>query len=383
MDSNRTKDTQERQHLVLLQHQKVQDAVDAGVYRVNSELEPLARQHPYSEDFLLALRDQGKCKEGCAFLASTLHRRVSVWWGYLCVVDLLRELRQKPAEVEDLMKLAAPGSIDVPTPDWAKVPPPRPPVEIDKTLAEIKSALNEPQELLEKLPAAPREMMQMITSSIDAAFKETTGMGHDEFVMGMCRRVLESRDAERIDFENSPITKMMNDIKSKIEGIRTETLQTVKDALPTPDPKLLAKQKRNSLDAVYAYIAAPSDENAKRCMDIGNEIPDQPEGLLALCAFWSFGNMTPEGKEVIKTPSSLLCRGMDSLLLTCGLAKGGTRKLKERMERYLGFGLAAASGESNWGESVEQNLAPHRELASSGDEDMVQAGGRKRFRIDD
>ncbi|MCR5084356.1 MAG: hypothetical protein K6A65_02490 [Succinivibrionaceae bacterium] len=369
-----------RQHLVLLQYPQVSEAVEAGTYDLHSDLEHLAQGHPASEDFLLTLQDMGKFKEACKFLAATLHRRVSVWWGYQCVLDLLEETKAHPAPAPDLMELAAPGSIEQPLPDWAKVPPPPQPLDVEAELRKVMAPIDQLEQELEKIPPGPRMMFNSIRQTIDQILKDKVGMDSRALCEGLARRALESRDTPLIDLKNSPITKATDEIRARIESIRKEALRTVKDALPTPDPRLLAQRKGSALDCVYSYIAAPNDEQARRCMDMGNEIPDQPEGLLALCAFWSFGNLTPGGKEVIKAPSKLLCRGMDSLLLTCGLAKGGTRKLNERLERYLELGIAAATGESNWGESVEHNLVPHHHL-DPGEGSAAATASHRRFRI--
>ncbi|MCR5085331.1 MAG: hypothetical protein K6A65_07525 [Succinivibrionaceae bacterium] len=358
---NQSIDELAQRHLVLLQCQKVEDAVAASSYRVHSDFEELATAHPNSEDYLLALRDSGEAKEAMSFLAATLHRRVSVWWGYLCVVDLLRELKEKPAEAQDLSTLAAPGSNQVPLPDWA-TPRQLPKPDIEGAMAKIQETLGSLPKALEMVPEGPREMFQAVFDGINNALKAETGMDHDAIISLLARRAMEQQGADRIDLKNSPVYQMAEDLKQKIEKVRQETLATVMAALPRPDLRLEALQKRNAMEAVFAYIAAPSDENAHRCMDIGNAIPDKPEGLLALCAFWSFGNMTPEGEQVVKTPPQLLKRGMDALLLTCALAKGGKRKLKERLERYLAIGIETATGELNWSAHVEANTAPHRDL---------------------
>ncbi|MDR0416861.1 MAG: hypothetical protein LBH76_06040, partial [Propionibacteriaceae bacterium] len=85
-------------------------------------------------------------------------------------------------------------------------------------------------------------------------------------------------------------------------AVQKDTVETIKSVLP---PKVPAHQKKlsdHALAAVYRWVAAPGPENAQRSLDVGNECPDQPGGLLSLSAFWSFGNLMPTGEQVIPAP---------------------------------------------------------------------------------
>lgn len=117
-------------------------------------------------------------------------------------------------------------------------------------------------------------------------------------------------------------------------------------------------RKASALDAVYRYVVSPDDDNASVCLDIGNLLPDEPEGLLSLCAFWSYGNLAP-GKNVVKTPAGMFANGLNGLLLMCALKEGGVLTPKQRYEQYYNLGYAVASGADNWGESVEMSEIPH------------------------
>ena len=83
------------QHFVLLRPATVAEAQQAG-YVLSPEAEPLALDHPSSEDFLRALVQKGLSKPACDFLAAALHPRAAVWWVYLVNVTLESELRIKP-----------------------------------------------------------------------------------------------------------------------------------------------------------------------------------------------------------------------------------------------------------------------------------------------
>lgn len=121
------------------------------------------------------------------------------------------------------------------------------------------------------------------------------------------------------------------------------------------------------MDSAYAYIVAPNDLNAQNCLNLGNLCPDLPEGLLSLVCFWSYGNMTPNADNqrtmVIKTPPGLAANGLNSLLLMCALAKGGTRKFDERVKLYFEIGKEIAYGHNVWSVHVANKLAPHRDYS--------------------
>jgi hypothetical protein len=116
----------------------------------------------------------------------------------------------------------------------------------------------------------------------------------------------------------------------------------------------------NALDAVYRWVVAPDGENSQKCLDVGNECPDTPAGLLSLSSFWAFGNLLPLGEQVVPTPPGLAANGLVQTLLTCALYKGGTRKVKERYEEYFKLGVDVLTGTDNWEESLAAGIPPHR-----------------------
>lgn len=116
---------------------------------------------------------------------------------------------------------------------------------------------------------------------------------------------------------------------------------------------------------MYRWIVAPDEGNSKRCLDIGNECPDTPAGLLALSAFWASGTLMPGGEQIVPTPPGLAANGLCQVLLMCALHKGGARKLKERYELYFNLGVDVLSGRDNWAESLTQGKAPHETLSGA------------------
>jgi hypothetical protein len=170
---------------------------------------------------------------------------------------------------------------------------------------------------------------------------------------------------------------MAKDLDTKLEAKKAETIAQIKGqmgpffpqglrGLTPPDPKLVAFEKalrESALSAVYQWIVAPDGENSQKCLEIGNQCTQHPEGLLALSAFWAFGNMgPPDLAQVIPTPAGLAANGIDKTLLMCALADGGTRKLEERYERYFNLGVEVLSGKDNWGESLADSKAPHEKI---------------------
>jgi hypothetical protein len=157
----------------------------------------------------------------------------------------------------------------------------------------------------------------------------------------------------------SPVFKARDELHAKLQALQKETVDTIKSVLPPKAPAHEKKVRDNALGAVYRWVAAPDDPNSKACLDIGNECPDTPAGLLALTAFWSFGNMMPGGDTVVATPPGLAANGLCQTLLLSALHKGGVRKPKERYEEYFNLGIDVLTGKDTWVESLVDGKAPH------------------------
>ena len=324
------------QHPLLQQHDTVAEVVSKEQLKLTTELQALAQQYPASADYLKQLHARGKDKEACTFLAYNLHRRIAVWWGYECVVDVLTEILQKPAPVKDIADIAKPRPLRIP--DFVK--------EAQKTAQELDDQdvdpklmqqLNDAVGSLRAIEAqlrqiAPKEMFDLLDEVVaeqNAQFKKVHGMEPMELLRATVKKALEIEKQERetgmsarID-PNSPIFVETKAMEEKIEKIRQETVALVKAALPAVDEQQQQQDRDNCLEAVYAYIVAPDEVNAQRLLDLGNKIPDKVEGLLSLVAFWSFGDLMPLGKQVVPTPVGLMSNGLNCLLLACALQQGG------------------------------------------------------------
>lgn len=341
-------------HVVLFRHRTVEETVDQEHYELSTELGRLATDYPDSESFLEQLILRKDFKEACRFLCYNLHHRAAEWWGYLCVVNLLDELKKAPAEVRDISEIGKPKPFVIP--EWAKEPPFSGDntdyfAEIQNSIAKLKSDV---QSLFDE---DVLEFMGEVKGIFDEEQRKLYGMSLDELLQKAMNVYQGDDSPSRMD-PNSPIFKAESDLKSQLEAVRTQTIETIKSVLPQKDEKKQLTRKASALDAVYRYVISPDDDNASVCLDIGNLLPDEPEGLLSLCAFWSYGNLAP-GKNVVKTPAGMFANGLNGLLLMCALKEGGILTPKQRYEQYYNFGYAVASGANNWGESVEMSKIPH------------------------
>jgi hypothetical protein len=313
----------------------------------------------------------GKHKSACELMAYIAHRRAAVWWAYRCVCSLNKELRQKPPEEIDFEKMPEPPppppyfNFDVPKPDPALV------ATMDAAVAGAQGAAAESAALVN--PVMKKYIADGVAQAF-AAFQAINGVHPMTLLKQMGERM--KQDPYAID-PNSPIFRMENELKAKLEAQRAQIIAEVKTAhaaagISSPlvkNPKLDAhkeKLKGTALAAVYRWVAAPNAENSQKCLDIGNECTDAPEGLLALCSFWAFGNLMPDGKQVIATPPGLAANGLDKVLLLCAVQQGGTRKIAERYEFYFNLGVDVLSGKDNWGESLAGGEVPHEKPPGQG-----------------
>ncbi len=347
------------QHFVLLIHDKVADVVTHEFYKIPFELIQVAKDHPNSEDYFNTLIAQKKFKEAIEFLSYDMHHRALAWWGYCCVLSLRKELEQNPAEPRDIADIGKKKPFDIP--EWAKEPP----VEIDEEaraqgLAQIEEAKKMINELESLLPPEIKAFADEVRNTIYAGIKAETGQTPQEMAESIINAYKDvPADFSRIDLENSPIKKATDEIEEKIEKIRIETVDKIKQSVKFKSKEEIKFQTDNAINAAYSSIIAPSDVNAKNCVDYGNACPDTPEGLLALICFWAYGNLTPTSSQVVKTPPGLAANGFNGLVTMMSLKEGGTLKYNERIEHYLELGREVGYGINNWSDFVVD--APHDE----------------------
>ncbi|MGN0902693.1 MAG: DUF6931 family protein, partial [Succinivibrio sp.] len=355
-------------HYVMLSHPNLVDVINNENYKLPFELKDTALAHPESEDFLKVLEREKKFKEANTFLAYSLHRRKLAWWGYCIVLSLQSELKASPSKPRLIEDIGKPRELTVP--DWAKMPEPEK-VDFDKIADEFKDTfLKEEAAGRAKMESALHnagddvfELYAKTKQDVWAAFKESAGMTPDEFVLAVMEKARELFKVKEVDEEKSPIFKAKKELEEKLEKMRQDTIDTIKMAVPSKSEAEILTLKKDAMDAAYSYIIAPDDVNAANCLDIGNTCPDTPEGLLCLVCFWSFGNLTPNTEQVVKTPPGLAANGLNSLIIMCGLAQGGDYSFAERIEKYFEIGKEIAQGKNSFSQTATIREMPHERLS--------------------
>ncbi|MDR2102848.1 MAG: hypothetical protein LBP42_01955 [Treponema sp.] len=343
-------------HLTLIRYLTLDDAVDKEGYKIRPDLtEHFVGVHG-AEEMVFKFARLGDYKNACELLAYIAHRRAGIWWGYRCVLSLLDELDQNPAADRDIAEIGA--SFDVEVPDFAKVEIPAPdPAQIEQVKAALAKSKAELAEARAKLDP---EMLQFVEDAVEVAFQEfkrVHGIHPIDLLKKIAGRVGE--DPYRID-PNSPLFVEAEKVKAQIQAARKDAVETIKAVITPKVPAHEKKLRDNTLDAVYRWVAVPDGENSQKCLDLGNECPDTPGGLLSLSSFWAFGNLLPLGEQVVATPPGLAANGLAQTLLMCALHKGGVRKVKERYEEYFNLGVGVLTGADNWEESLAAGIPPHR-----------------------
>lgn len=360
------------QHALLQLHPYVDEVVAKEQLKLTTSQQSLAKQYPLSIDYLAYLSQHEQYKDACTFLAYNLHHRIAVWWGYMCVVDVLTEILQKPAPVKDLSDVAKPRPFELPpfVQEMQKQAAQESPIDpkiMDQLNAAQARLKDIEQQLRQIIPAPLFDFADQALAEQNAYFKKVHGMEPMELLNSLVDKAVQIQEQEKrtgmsanID-PNSQIFAETKAIEEKVEKIRQETVALVKSALPAIDTEQQNKDRLSCLDAVFAYIAAPDEVNAQRLLDLGNKIPDKNEGLLSLVAFWSYGDLMPQGKQVIPTPAGLMSNGLNCLLLSCALQQGGIFNFAQRFQRYYNFGYECLLGKSNWSPYVAAGISLHEE----------------------
>jgi hypothetical protein len=357
-------------HFVLIRYVSVADAAEKEQYRLRPDLAELAEGVSGSEDLAFRFAKHEKFREACELMAYIAHRRAAVWWVYRCMNTLVEELAENPAVDRDIADIAANFTPTVP--DFAKIPIPQPDpalqAQLDAVLANARAKVKAARQ------QADPEVHALLEDAVEIAFqqfKKVHGIHPIDLLKKVGSRLNENRN--EVD-PASPIFKAAEELKAQIQAARKEAVETIKSVLPPKVPEHEKKLRDNAMNAVYRWIVAPDEVNAKRCLDLGNECTDTPAGLLALSSFWAFGNLMPGGEQTVPTPPGLAANGLCQVLLMCALHKGGTRKLKERYELYFNLGVDVLSGKDNWEESLDDGTAPHE--TGSAAAQAVQENGK-------
>jgi hypothetical protein len=349
-------------HLPLIRYITTEEVVSGEGYKIRPDMAGQFARAVSAEAMVFKLAGGGNYKDACELLSYMAHRRAVIWWGYRCVLSLLEELREKPAVDRDIADI---GTNFTPTvPDWAKVklPEQNPIIQalLDNAHVENAQAFKALEAQLDP------EYHAFVKEAVEIAFREfkkVHGIHPIDLLKLAGSRIND--DPYPID-PHSPAFVEADKLKTQLAALQKETVDTIKSVLPPKVPEHEKKVRDNALAAVYRWVVAPDEVNSKACLDIGNECPDTPAGLLSLSAFWAFGNLMPGGEQIVPTPPGLAANGLCQVLLMCALHKGGNRKLKERYELYFNLGMDVFSGKDNWEESLADLKAPHETRSGGG-----------------
>ncbi|MDR1635935.1 MAG: hypothetical protein LBR93_01225 [Treponema sp.] len=367
-------------HLTLIRYLTVEDVIGKEGYKIRPDLAEHFEGVKGVEEMVFKFVRLGDHKSACELLAYIAHRRAAVWWVYRCVLSLLEELKENPAVDRDIADIAA--SFDVTVPDFAKVELPQPPPEVEEQMQAAFAASKE--KLAEARAKVDPEMLKYVEDAVEVAFQEfkrVHGIHPKDLLKKLAERCKE--DPYKID-PNSPLYVEAAKVKAQIQAGRKEAVETIKAVVPPKAPEHEKKVRDNALDAVYRWVVVPDNESSQKCLDLGNECPDTPAGLLSLSGFWAYGNLMPMGDQVIATPPGLAANGLVQTLLMCALHKGGTRKVKERYEEYFRLGVEVFTGADNWEKSLAAGVPPHRETRyggqlAAGNGQTGEPGGYRRW----
>jgi hypothetical protein len=347
-------------HLVMIQYASIKEIGEKESYTIRPDLAELFAGVDGAETMVFKFADLGRYKCAGELMAYMAHRRAAVWWLYRCAVSLMEERLLNPAGERDIATIGADIEKAPEIPEFAKVAPP---TASPEDIAEMQAKIQNAEAEYQKMRAlADPEMLKLVEDGLEVAFQEFKKV-HGIHPTDLLKQIAEQmkQDPYPID-PNSPIFQETAKLKAQLAAVQKETVETIKSVLP---PRIPAHQKKisdNALAAVYRWVAAPNQENAQRCLDVGNECPDQPGGLLSISAFWAFGNLMPAGDQMIPTPPGLAANGLVQTLLLCALAPGGVRKVKERYTEYFRLGLEVLTGTDNWETTLADSRMPHEQL---------------------
>ncbi len=365
-------------HYILFEHKTVVDAVNAGVYQVPPFVLENFGDVNSCEVLIGKLDSMGKQKEACDLMAGIMHKRAAIWWGYRCMLDLLEELAQVPENEasRDNEKQAAEELM----PEGLEVPPvPISQKEIEEFFENQKKALERIEELKAQIPDEIKQLFDKAFAEINAKIKKEAGQSPLE-VLEETRRQYDDQSSDDGDADvDVPIESKMKKVKEEIAKHQKEMMERIKSVFPEVPPSYTERITVSAYDAVWSWIAVPNEANSQRCLKAGNELPKEPIGLLALSAFWSFGNVSPNPEVFVPTPAGLPGKGLSNFLVKCALQKGGTKDFNERYKTYLQLGLEVASGRSTWADDVAKKRAPHAPYMNFKASDAEELG-QGRFR---
>ena len=352
------------QHLVLLKYRTVGELVTSGGYELPPKYAAYAQNGKFVADFIKELVAGGDVRTAVNVLAYAIHRRAGVWWGLCCMRDLTEERKEaavRQAQEEEKARQEREKAAAAQAEEAKK--------KAEKEAA-LEQEAEERQKKLEKDAAATMAKIQEIKSKFTDEQKQ------------IYAEVMKKVDDECVKATGMPLQEFIQAMADKGKGVpvKPEAPQKTPPPAPAPAPKaeedddaalpsaMRRMLKDKALAVVGSWVEDPSAEHSIHAEQIAKLIADEPEGMLARTAFWSFGNLSvaePDGSNV-PAPPGLAGNGLRATLLMAMLAPGGTRSLKERAEQDFAIGFEVACGRNNWtvSEGAATGTSPAEEAGS-------------------
>lgn len=355
------------QHMVLLKYRTIGELTASGGYKLPPQYAATEQNDQFVADFIKKLIDDGAVRPAMDVLAYAIHRRAGVWWGLCCVRDLAEELKQagkqqaeQEAKAKQEQEKAAAAEAEESKKKAEEEAARKKKIEEErKKLKDAAAAgLAKIQEVKSKFTDEQKKIYDDVMKKVDDEFVKVTGMPMQDFIQSMLKK------DKGVPPKPEAAPKAPQPKTEAAPKAPQPTQESGADQMPSAVRQAL---KETALAIVNSWVENPTAEHSVQAEKIASLIEDEPEGMLARAAFWSFGNLAvaePDGSNV-PVPPGLAGNGLRAALLMAMLAQGGTRSLPERAEQYFSIGFEVVCGKNNWtvpGAAAEASSAAEPEV---------------------
>ncbi len=322
------------------------------------------------------LLQNGRVEDAVNLLACAITPRVGVWWAYLCLQSVLRDVEAdrardglSPAERRQqgvaalAEKLGDSSDIDAMVEEQKKL--------IDAQVKELEQAargqkyLNPAERIKLKMAWIRREfealrsslppgrlgddgappLMDSLIDQINSKSREDAG----QIVQGMSppevpgdlpssERIFEAIEQKTAAIAPAVGKEIDKYFPPKLKGLPKP---------PTPE------RRRGAVAAALRWLLAPSDANGQLACEAAMAAKEGPESMLAYAAFWSSAHLQTETGTAPANPA-LPPMGISKCLLQLAQMEGGEKDYDARYELFLSYGLNCADGTCTWNERGEE-----------------------------
>lgn len=143
--------------LLLVHYKSVGETMTVTGYEPDEALLPTIQPQTVSENFVYELLEQENLDECVKFLACALHRRVCVWWGYVCVKLVMDEIAANIKAREAAGLPVDPVSLQAASMGFEKSKVQLPKDHSDETAREMAKQHGIPTSAEELMPPVPTE----------------------------------------------------------------------------------------------------------------------------------------------------------------------------------------------------------------------------------